>query len=79
MIQVSRKLFWDVEFKELDYEKHSRFIIGRVLSFGDIGDYQIIKKKYGVRKIKSVAKKFSYPNKKSSNFWSIIFNFPVNV
>ncbi|MCK4781767.1 hypothetical protein KAS79_02460 [Candidatus Parcubacteria bacterium] len=78
MIQVSKKLFWDVEFKKLNYEKHSRFIIGRVLSFGDIKDYQIIKKKYGIKKLKSVAKKISYPNKKSLNFWSIIFNLPVH-
>ncbi len=79
MIQVNKKLFWDVEFKKLDYEKHSGFIIGRVLSFGDIKDYQIIKKKYGIKKIKSVAEKISYPNKKSLNFWNIIFNLSVHV
>lgn len=79
MIEINKKLFWDVEFKKLDYKKHSDFIIGRVLSYGDLKDYQIIKKKYGIKKIKTVAQKFSYPNKKSLNFWKVMFNLPTYV
>ena len=79
MIEINKKLFWDVEYKKLDYKKHSNFIIGRVLSYGDLKDYQIIKKNYGIEKIKSIAKNFNYPNKKSLNFWNIIFNLPIRV
>ena len=75
MTKLHRQLFWDVKFSRLDYKKNADFIIARVLSFGDLDDYKAIKKKYGLKKIKNVAKKINYFNKKSQNFWSFIFNF----
>lgn len=77
MIKLDKQLFWDVKFSELDYKKNADFIIARVLYFGDLGDYKVIKKKYGLEKIKNVAKKINYPSKKSQNFWSFIFNFSI--
>ena len=77
MINLNKQLFWDIDFKKLDYEKNADFIIGRVLIYGNIDDYRAIKKKYGEKKIKEVAKKVGYPNKKSLNFWSSIFNIPL--
>jgi len=77
MIKINKQLFWDVDFKKLDIKKHADFIISRVLSYGDIEDYKIIEKKYGENRIKKIAKKISYPNKKSLNFWSSIFNIPL--
>jgi len=73
---LNKKLFWDVEFKNLDVQKHANFIIKRVLLYGDVGDYEFVKSQYGIRKIKSVVKKIDYPDKKSLNFWSLIFNIP---
>ena len=78
MIKINKQLFWDVRFSELDYKKNADFIISRVLSFGDVADYKIIKRRYGLRKIKSVAKKVNFANKKSLYFWSLIFNLPLN-
>jgi len=77
MIKVNRRLFWDVDFEKLDYKKDADFIIGRVLIYGDIKDYKLIKEQYGKEKIKEAAKKVNYPNKKSLNFWSNIFNLPL--
>lgn len=73
---LNKKLFWDIDFKSLDNEKHADFIIKRVLVSGDVGDYEFIKKQYGLDRIKSVAKKIDFPDKKSLNFWSLIFNIP---
>lgn len=77
IMKLNKQLFWDVKFSGLDYKKNADFIIARVLSFGDLADYKAIKNKYGLRKIKDVAKKTNYSNKKSRNFWSFIFNFPI--
>ncbi|MBU1176961.1 MAG: hypothetical protein ABIG88_02165 [Patescibacteria group bacterium] len=77
MIKINKQLFWDVDFKKLDYKKDADFIISRVLFYGDVGDYKLIEKKYGKKKIKEIIKKASYPNKKSLNFWSSIFNIPL--
>ncbi len=76
--QFSKTLFWDINLKDLDYKKNANFIIGRVLSFGDEKDYQFLKEIYGLRKIKDVAVKLDYPNKRTINFWSLIFNIPFN-
>lgn len=73
-ISLNKTLFWDVNFKDLDYQKDAFFIIERVLNYGDEKDYQTIRKVYGLLKIKNIAKKINYINKKNINFWSIIFN-----
>ena len=77
MIEVNKQLFWDVEFNKLDYEKDADFIIARVLSYGDMVDYKLIQKQYGLKKIKNVAKKINFANKKSLYFWSFVFNLPL--
>lgn len=76
--QLNKTLFWDVNFKDLDYKKNADFIIERVLSFGDKKDYQILQEIYSLKKIKKTAVKINYPNKKTINFWSLIFNIPIN-
>lgn len=76
--QLDKTLFWEVRFKDLNIEKNADFIIERVLSFGDVKDYHLLQKMYDYEKIKKVAIKANYPNKKSVNFWSIIFDIPLN-
>lgn len=76
-ISLNKTLFWDVDYKSLDYQKHTSFIIERVLNYGNEKDYQEIKKVYGFTKIKKIAKEVNYINKKSINFWSLIFNIPL--
>ena len=77
-ISLNKSLFWDIEFKNLDYQKDAVFIIKRVLNYGDEKDYKEIKKVYGLQKIKSIAKKIDYINKKNVNFWSLILHIPLN-
>lgn len=76
--QLDKTLFWDVKFDDLDIEKNADFIIERVLSFGDVKDYKLLQKMYSYKRIKNAAIKANYPNKKTINFWSIIFNIPLN-
>lgn len=75
--KLNKNLFWDINFKELDYKKNVDFIIERVLNFGDEKDFYILKKNYSLKKIKNIAKKSNYSNKKTINFWSLIFNIPL--
>ena len=76
---LSKNIFWDVNFKKLDYQKNADFIIERVLNYGDEEDFQKIKKIYGISKIKEIARKTNYISKKNINFWSIIFNISPNL
>ena len=39
-------LFWDIDPKTLDTERHRRFIIGRILARGDLDDFAWAKTMY---------------------------------
>lgn len=56
--QFSTYLFWDVNKDDLDMEEHSRYIIKRVIEYGMLNDWNIIKKYYGLERIIETAKKF---------------------
>jgi len=76
-VNLNKTLFWDVDFKNLDYDKDDFFIIERVLNYGDKKDYEEIKKIYSLDKIKKIAKSIDYIDKKNINFWSIVLDIPL--
>ena len=73
-LNFSRALFWDIDPKNLDIEKHSKFIIRRVLQYGSIEDWENIKKIFGLNKIVSTAKTIKDLDKKTASFLSVIGN-----
>jgi hypothetical protein len=68
-------LFWDVDRKKIDLEKHRQFIVERILDRGDLDDLKWSEKYYGKKAMKEIflksAKKF---NAKTRNFWCLLFN-----
>lgn len=52
-----KSLFWDVDNNKLSIEKDWFFIIERILEFGDIDDFLMMKKAFQEEKIKTVVKK----------------------
>ena len=51
--------FGDVNKDDLDMEKHSQYIIKRVLEYGMLQDWNIVKQYYGLGRIVEIAKGFS--------------------
>lgn len=49
--QFSSNLFWDANPSELSMDEHSRYIIQRVLEYGEMDDWRLINKYYGLEKI----------------------------
>ncbi len=47
---LSKSLFWDVNFEELDSQTHSLFITEHVLTRGTLVDFKVLKKiaNYGI-------------------------------
>lgn len=66
------KLFWDVDFKDLGKEKNKKFIIERILEFGEISDFEELKKIYHLEEIVSVLKESRNLSFKSANFYALI-------
>jgi hypothetical protein len=76
MSALSKTLFWDVDFNDLDYKKHADFIIKRVLLYGDKSDWELIKRKYGLDKIRDYLKNNTLQDSKSDNYWRLILELP---
>jgi len=67
------KYFWDVNPQEIDYEKNASFVIERILNFGDVKVIKWLRKKYSDDQILEVVQNSRNLNKKTHNFWQIIF------
>ena len=67
-----KQLFWDVEI--VDAQKDAKFIIERILSFGDEEDFKWAGNFYGRDKIKKVVCESRNLDSKSFNFWRQVFN-----
>jgi hypothetical protein len=78
ILGLSKALFWDVNPKKIDPQKHAAYIIERAITLGTMDDFITIKNFYGKSKIKRIVKKLRYLNDKDMNFCSIYFNIPIN-
>lgn len=56
VMRFRRSLFWDVDPRTIDPKKHARYIIERVLDFGDDQEARWVYKTYPRRFIHEVAK-----------------------
>jgi hypothetical protein len=71
------KYFWDVNLENLDLQKHSFFIISRLLEFGDKKAISWLFKNFSKKAIKNSLKKAKI-SPKSLNFWCLFFNVRPN-
>ncbi|OHB19468.1 MAG: hypothetical protein A2666_04885 [Parcubacteria group bacterium RIFCSPHIGHO2_01_FULL_47_10b] len=69
-------LFWDIDIKKADFKKQAYFIVGRVLDFGEVRDFQTLKQLYDIQLIRSAARHHPFFSERSIHFWSIILNIP---
>jgi hypothetical protein len=50
----NKRIFWDVNFGQLDYDKKATFVIQRVFERGDVPDIRACRRYYGDDLIRSV-------------------------
>ncbi len=70
---LSELSFWDVEVQSLDWNKHEAFILERIMSYGSLKDWGIIKKVYGLKRLKNIALNLRNLDDFSISFLSTIF------
>ena len=51
----SKFLFWDVDLNGFDFQKHKVHLIQKVLEYGFIKDWNLLKELYGLDTIKEVS------------------------
>lgn len=49
-----KRIFWDVDFENLDYNAKAKFVIERVFERGDVPDIRNCRRYYGDEKISEV-------------------------
>lgn len=70
----SPHLFWDVDLATFDLEKHNIHMIQKVLEYGKMSDWNLLKVLYGLDKIKEVSLNLRSLDAVTLSFLSTIFN-----
>jgi hypothetical protein len=75
-IQEHKHLFWDTNIDNIDLEKHSRFIIERVVMRGNISDWKWMRQIYSKEIISRKIVEIRYLDQKTLSFLSVIYKIP---
>lgn len=67
-----KQYFWDVDFEKIDPEKKPRYVIARILEWGDQEATRWLFQNYDREIIGDVAKQSRELSKRSINFWLTI-------
>lgn len=70
----SPHLFWDVDLATFDLEKHNVHMIQKVLEYGKMSDWNLLKSFYGLDRIKEVSLNLRSLDAVTLSFLSTIFN-----
>lgn len=65
-------MFWDVDPKKIDPKKHARYIIERILDFGNDNEVRWMSKRYGRRIIKNTVGASRVLRPETKNLWQIL-------
>ncbi len=74
---ISKRVFWDIDYESLDYEKDQFFIIDRVMNYGLWDDFIAIMRYYGKEVVKKEIVKSPYLKKKVLNFLCFYFGLSL--
>ena len=72
-----KRIFWDVDFDKLDYNKKSTFVIERVFERGDVEDIRQCRRYYGDEMITDVLLNAKYLPLTSIYLASAVIDKPI--
>jgi hypothetical protein len=70
------KFFWDVSPDQIDLNRHSEYVIARLLEHGDLVAIQWLIKAYRKEEIINVVKQSRQLSRKTANFWRLRLAIP---
>jgi hypothetical protein len=73
---LSEHLFWDVDGADVDLQRNKRFVIQRVLEYGTLDDWRLIRDHYGLETIADVAARIPNLDRKSACFVATLTHRP---
>ena len=75
---MSKHLFWDTPINTIDLGKNKGFIVQRVMGYGLMNNWNLIKKWFGINAIGTIATQFRSLDSKASAFLVNITGLPIN-
>ena len=72
----SQNLFWDVDPDKLDFERHRKFVVARVLEYGTLEDWQVLQQHFSLASIIAIAQTLRTLDPKALSFLSALGNVP---
>jgi len=74
LTDLSPQLFWDTRVEDVSWDRHDSFIVERVLEYGMMKDWNLIKAAYGLERIKEVSLKLRSLSDLSLSFLCWLYN-----
>lgn len=72
-----KRIFWDVNFEQIDYDAKANFVIERVFERGDVEDIRQCRRYYGDEKVASALLNAKYLPLQTLHFASAIIDKPL--
>ena len=73
----NKRIFWDVVFKNINYDTKANFVIERVFERGDLDDIRNCRRYYGDEKITEALMNAKFLPEHTIYFASAVFNKPL--
>jgi hypothetical protein len=74
---LSKQAFWDVNMDTIDYKKHARYVMEKVIDRGSFEDFIALRKYYGDEKIKKEIVNVNWIGDKEIYFCCAIFDLEL--
>lgn len=74
---LNKRIFWDVDFDKIDYQKRYRFVIERVFERGDVEDIRQARRFYGDKTITKVLLSAKYLPERRIHLAAAVIDKPV--
>lgn len=73
----SKRIFWDVDFENMDYRARDKFIIERVFERGDVADIRECRRFYGDGRVSAVLLDAKFLPVRKLHLAAAVINQPV--
>ena len=77
-MQLNPALFWDTDPLKLDYERHARYIMARVVMYGNLEEWREVMAYHGKQRIADELTQERELDIKTVHFLSLILDVPLN-
>ena len=72
-----KRIFWDVDFENIDYDTKANFVIERVFDRGDVQDIRNCRRYYGDEKVTEALLNAKFLSETSMYLASAVINRPI--